>query len=162
MFNVLINYCTVFHSGCTLHSQPSGTCKVTISLYLFLVILYKLIFCNVHLNKNVLLSFNTFLKHSISSVQFLSCVWLGDPMDCTTSGFPVQHQLWELAQMHVQRVDDDIQPSHSLSSPSPPAVFRFFLASRSFPMSQYILHQMAQILELQHQSFQWILRANFL
>ena len=161
MFNVLRNYRTVFHSGCTLHSQPSGTYKVTISVYLFLVIFYKLTFRNVYLNKNVLLSFNIVWKHSISSVQFLSCVWLWDPMDCTTPGFPVQHQLWELAQMHVQPVGDDIQPSHSLSSPSPPSVFSFSWHQSLF---QWVssLHQVAQGLELQHQSFQWILRANFL
>ena len=42
-------------------------------------------------------------------------------MDCSTSGFPVHHQLLELAQTHVHRVGDAIQPSHPLSSPSPPA-----------------------------------------
>ena len=44
-----------------------------------------------------------------------------DPMDCSTPGFPVHHQLPELAQTHVHRVGDAIQPSHPLSSPSPPA-----------------------------------------
>ena len=43
-------------------------------------------------------------------------------MDCSTSGFPVQHQVPELAQTHVHRVDDAIQPSHPLLSPSPPAL----------------------------------------
>ena len=52
-----------------------------------------------------------------SSVQFLSC----DPMDCSTPGLPVHHQLPELAQTHVHRVSDAIQPSHPLLSPSPPA-----------------------------------------
>ena len=42
-------------------------------------------------------------------------------MDCSTPGFPVHHQLPELAQTHVHRVSDAIQPSHPLSSPSPPA-----------------------------------------
>ena len=42
-------------------------------------------------------------------------------MDCSTPGFPVHHQLPELAQTHVHRVRDAIQPSHPLSSPSPPA-----------------------------------------
>ena len=43
------------------------------------------------------------------------------PLDCSTPGFPVLHQLPELAQTHVRRVGDPIQPSHPLSSPSPPA-----------------------------------------
>ena len=44
------------------------------------------------------------------------------PMDCSTSGFPVHQQLPELSQTHVHRVSDTIQPSHPLSSPSPPAL----------------------------------------
>ena len=44
-----------------------------------------------------------------------------DPMDCSTPGFPVHHQLLEFAQTHVHWVDDAIQLSHSLSSPSPSA-----------------------------------------
>ena len=46
---------------------------------------------------------------------------LCDPMDCGTPGFPVHHQLPELTQTHVHRVGDAIQPSHTLSSPSPPS-----------------------------------------
>ena len=42
-------------------------------------------------------------------------------MDCSTPGFPVQHELLEPAQIHVHQVGDAIQPSHPLSSPSPPA-----------------------------------------
>ena len=58
----------------------------------------------------------------ISSVQFSrSVVSLCDPMNCRTSGLPVHHQLPEFTQTHVQRVSDAIQPSHPLSSPSPPA-----------------------------------------
>ena len=50
-----------------------------------------------------------------------SCPTLCDPMDCSTPGFPVHHQLLELAQTQIHRVGDAIQPSHPLSSPSPPA-----------------------------------------
>ena len=50
-----------------------------------------------------------------------SCLTLYDPMECSTPGFPVLHQLPELAQTHVHRVSDAIQPSHPLSSPSPSA-----------------------------------------
>ena len=61
-------------------------------------------------------------KHiDISSVP-QSCLTLCDPMDCCTAGFPVCHQLPELAHTHIHQVDDVIQPSHSLWSPSPPAV----------------------------------------
>ena len=51
-----------------------------------------------------------------------SSLTLCDPMDCSTPGFPVHHQLPELAQTHVHRVGDAIQPFHPLSSPSPPAL----------------------------------------
>ena len=50
------------------------------------------------------------------------CPTLCDPMDCRTPGFPVHHQLPELAQTHVHWVGDATQPSHHLSSPSPPAI----------------------------------------
>ena len=50
------------------------------------------------------------------------CPTLCNPMDCSTPGFPVHHQLLELAQTHVHWVGDAIQPSHPLSSPSPPAL----------------------------------------
>ena len=56
----------------------------------------------------------------VSSVT-QSCPTLCDPMDCSTPGFPVHHQLLELTQTHVYQVSDAIQPSHPLSSPSPPA-----------------------------------------
>ena len=63
-----------------------------------------------------------------SSIQSLSRVWLCDPMSCRMPGFPVLHQFPELAQTHVHWVGDAIQPSHPLSSPSPPAF--------SFPQHQ--------------------------
>ena len=50
-----------------------------------------------------------------------SCPTLCDPMDCSTPGFPVHHQLPEFTQTQVHRVGDAIQPSHPLSPPSPPA-----------------------------------------
>ena len=46
-----------------------------------------------------------------------SCLILCDPMDCSIRGFPVHHQLLELAQTHVHRVGDAIQPSHPLPAP---------------------------------------------
>ena len=53
------------------------------------------------------------------SSGFQSCLTLCDPMDCSTPGFPVHHQLPELAQTHVHQVCDAIQPSRPLLSPSP-------------------------------------------
>ena len=50
-----------------------------------------------------------------------SCLTLCDPMNCSMPGLPVHHQLPEFTQTHVHRVSDAIQPSHPLSSPSPPA-----------------------------------------
>ena len=61
---------------------------------------------------------------NIISVQFNSVpqlyLTLCDPMDCNSPGLPVHHQLPELAQTHVLQIGDAIQPSHPLSSPSPP------------------------------------------
>ena len=50
-----------------------------------------------------------------------SCLTLSDHMDCSMPGLPIHHQLPELAQTHVHQVSDATQPSHPLSSPSPPA-----------------------------------------
>ena len=63
--------------------------------------------------------------HCFRSVQFSSvtqlCLTLCNPMNRSTPGLPVHHQLPEFTQTHVHRVGDAIQPSHPLSSPSPPA-----------------------------------------
>ena len=74
------------------------------------------------------------IDYSLQSVSSItqSCPTLCDPMECSTPGFPVHHQLPELAQAHVHSVGDAIQPSHPLSSPSP---LQFSPASGSFPMS---------------------------
>ena len=75
-----------------------------------------------------------------SSVQFSSvaqsCLSLCNPKDCNTPGFPVHCQLLKLAQTHVHWVGDAIQPSHSLSSPSPPCL-QSLSASGSFLISQF-------------------------
>ena len=66
-----------------------------------------------------------FLPFQFSSVQFISvaqsCPTLCDPMNCSTPDLPVHHHLPEFTQTHIHRVRDAIQPSHPLSSPSPPA-----------------------------------------
>ena len=93
------------------------------------------------------------------SVQSLSCVWLF--VIPWTPAFSVHH-LPELAQTHVHWVSDAIQPSHLLSSPSPPT----FNLSQHQGLFKWVTssHQVAKVLEfqLQCQSFQWIFRINFL
>ena len=74
-----------------------------------------------------------------------SCPTLWHPMDCSTPGLPVYHQLLEFTQTHVHWVGDAIQPSHPLSSPSPPA----FNPSQHQGLFQWVssLHQVAKVLE---------------
>ena len=85
------------------------------------------------------------------SVQFSfvaqSCPTLCDPMNCSTPGLPVHHQLLEFTQTHVHRVSDAIQPSHPLSSPSPPAPN----PSQHQSLFQWVncSHQVAKVLEFQ-------------
>ena len=73
----------------------------------------------------------------ISSVTH-SCPTLCNPMDCSTPGLPVHHQLPEFTQTHVRQVSDAIQPSHPLLSSSPPTL-KSFPASGSFQMTQFFL-----------------------
>ena len=61
------------------------------------------------------------IEASASAKSLQSCQTLCDPMNLSTPGLPVHHQLPEFTQTHVHRVSDVIQPSHPLSSPSPPA-----------------------------------------
>ena len=104
-----------------------------------------------------------FIQHSFSStshgpchVQFSSVTesipTLCDPMDCSMPGLPVHHQFPEFTQTHVHWASDAIQPSHPLSSPSPPT----FNLSQHQGLFQWVrsLHEVAKVLEfqLQHQS----------
>ena len=94
---------------------------------------------------------------NIHSVQFSSvaqsCPTLCDPMNHSTPGLPVHHQLPEFTQTHVHRVGDAIQPSHPLSSPFAPS------PSQHQGLFQWVKssHEVAKVLEFQpqHQSFQW-------
>ena len=101
---------------------------------------------------NLIICEQGFPDISFSSVTQL-CLTLCDPIDCSTQGLPVHHQLLQLAQTHVHRVSDATQPSHPLSSPSPA-----FSLSQHQGLFQWVssLHQVAKVLELQrqHQSFQ--------
>ena len=102
----------------------------------------------------------------IASVQFSSvtqsCPILCDPMNRSTPGLPVHHQLPEFTQTHVHRVSDAIQPSHPLSSPSPPVPH----PSQHQGLFQCVnsSYEVAKVLEfqLQHQSFQRTPRTDLL
>ena len=75
------------------------------------------------------------LGYQFSSVA-QSCLTLCDPMNHSTPGLPIHHQLLESTQTHVRCVGDAIHPSHPLSSPSPTAL-NLLPASGSFPMSRF-------------------------
>ena len=91
-----------------------------------------------------------------------SCPTLCNPMNCSTPGLPVHHQLPEFTQTHVHRDSDAIQPSHPLSSSSPPAPN----PSQHQSLFQRVnsSHEVAKVLEfqLQHHSFQRNPRADLL
>ena len=113
---------------------------------------YQLKFC---LFFKIIFKFNTFLNSlfQFSSVT-QSCLTLCDPMNHSTPGLPVHHQLPESTQTHVHCVGDAIQPSYLLSSPSPPTLnlsqYQSLFKGVSSP------HLVAKVLEFhsQHQSFQ--------
>ena len=99
------------------------------------------------------------------AAQFISvaqlCPTLCDPMDCSTPGLPVHHQLPEFTQTHVHWVGDAIQPSHPAPSPSLPT---FNLSQHQGLFRVSSSHQVAKVLEfqLQDQSFQRIFKTDFL
>ena len=98
-----------------------------------------------------------------SSVQSLSCVpTLCDSMNRSTPVPPVHQQLPESTQTHVHRINDATQPSHPLSSPSPPTLS----LSQNQGLFKWVRssHQVAKVLEFQpqHQPFQWTPRTDLL
>ena len=99
----------------------------------------------------LLMIFLKSIKEKQSSVQFSSvaqsCPTLYDPMNLSTPGLPVHHQLPEFIQTHVHWVGDAIQPSHPLSSPSPSAPN----PSQHQSLFQWVnsLHEVAKVLEFQ-------------
>jgi len=102
----------------------------------------------------------------LDTVQFSSvtqlCLTLWDSVNHSTPGLTVHHQLPEFIKTHVHWIGDAIQPSHPLSSPSPPA----FNLSQHHGLFQWVSssHQVAKVLEfqLQHQSFQFTSRTDLL
>ena len=114
-----------------------------------------------------LLHCSRLILHHLSHQLFCFCsviqsfLTLCDPMDSGMPRFPVHHHLPELAQTHVRWISDSIRPSRPLTSPSPlPSIF---------PSVRVFSHEPALRIrwpkywsQLQHQSFQWIFRMNFL
>ena len=98
---------------------------------------------------------------SLLLFSLLSHIWLCYPMDCSMPDSPVLRCLLKSAQARVHWVDDAIQPSHPLPSPSPSA----FSLSQHQGLFQWVSfsYQGVKILELllQHESFQWIFRVDF-
>ena len=116
--------------------------------------------------KSSVVNFVSRVLTHLGRLQFSSivqlCLTLCDPMNRSTPGLPVHHQLPEFTQTHVHRVGDAIQPSHPLSSPSPPTPN----PSQHQGLFQWVSssHEVAKGLEyqLQHQSFQRTPRTDLL
>ena len=119
---------------------------------------------SLHIKRNY--GVERFFLWKVSSVHFIlvaqSCPTLCDPMNCSTPGLPVHYQLPEFTQTYVYWVSDAIQPSHPLSSTSPPALNLSQHQGLFKRVSS--LHQMAKVLEfqLQDQSLQWTPRTALL
>ena len=158
------------HSG---HAVYNSTWHRTEALYIYMYIFVEwigesfisiqvneinVIFLRVHQDHDVLVCYRVACCHPVVK----RCPTLCNPMDCSTPSFLVFHCLLESAQTHVYWVGDTIQPSDSLSPPSPLALNLFQHQS----LFQWVSssHQVAQVLELQlqHQSFQWIFRVDLL
>ena len=131
-------------------------CLFILLIFLLILLLLTIIYTNNNYMANCHVR-----KSSVSSVTQL-CLTLCNPKDCSKPGLPVYHQLLEFTQTHVLWVGDAIQPSHPLSSPSPPA----FNLSQHQGLFQWVSssHQVAKVLEfqLQHQFFHWIFSTDFL
>ena len=138
----------------TITMIPKASTSITSHQYHFSFVLriFKIYFLR-KFQYIILLTIITMLCIQVSSVT-QSCPTLCDPMNRSTPGLPVHHQLPEFTQTHVHQVGDAIQPSHPLSSPSPPAPN----PSQHQSLFQWVSssHQVAKVLEfqLQHQSFQ--------
>ena len=103
--------------------------------------------------------YTTWISYCFCCSFAQSCPTLCNPMNCSSPAFLVVHCLPEFAQTHVHWVDDAIQPSHPLSPPSPTLNLSQYQGLFQWVGSS---HQVAKVLDLQHQSFQWIFRVDFL
>ena len=133
------------------------------SLSIFILILHRIDSCNIILKADSVSPPTSFFFFKVQfTLVAQSYPNLCDRMDRSTPGLPVHHQLLEPTQTHVHWVGVAIQPSHPLSSPSPPT----FNLSQHQGRFQWVSssHQEARVLELQlqHQFFQWIFKTDFL
>ena len=153
------------------HFKQCSSCSDSQHAHLHPLTFVQGSFCNSHPNSQNHMEGLSFtwpvLKRFVGlNVQFSSvaqsCPTLCDPMNRSTLGLPVHHQLLEFSQTHVLQVGDGIQPSYPLSSPSPPAPN----PSQHQGLFQWVnsSHEVAKVLEfqLQHQSFQWTPRTGLL
>ena len=122
------------------------------------------LFHNIYVCEIITLYILNLYNQSINSISSVAQSYptLCDPMNPSTPGLPVHHQLPEFTQTHVHWVGDATQPSHPLLSPYPPAPN----PSQHQGLFQWVnsSHEVAKVLEfqLQHQSFQWTPRTDLL
>ena len=135
----------VLQSSTLLHSRSPASSGCSLQKCYYKSHDSLILVTNAHLLRIVSCNFH------FSSVQFSSvaqlCPTLCDPMNRSTPGLPVHHQLPGFTQTHVHRVGDAIQPSHPLSSPSPPAPN----PSQYQSLFQWVnsSHEVAKVLEFQ-------------
>ena len=137
--------------GLVQRSRGYGYSHVLLLIWYFILLLTH----NTSTSRHISSSSSLCLRASmyLSSVQFSavsqSCPTLFDPMDYSTPGFPVNHQFPEFTQINVHWVSDAMQPSHPLSSPSPPT----FNLSQHQGLFKWLssLHQVAKVLVFQLQ-----------
>ena len=123
--------------------------------------IFSCTWAGIYISSSLTLKFWTQSEFKFSSVTH-SCLTLCEPMDWSTPGSPVHHQLPGLTQTHVHWVGDAIQSSHPLSFTFPPA----FNLSQHQGLFKWVSssHQVAKVLEFQlkHQTFQWTPRTDVL
>ena len=105
-------------------SSSSSSSRVYSHIFWHYLMTFQSLQCNKEIKDpklpQLVVLFAFWVNYQFSSVA-QSCPTLCDPMNCSTTGLPVHHQLPEFTQIYIHWVSDALQPSHPLSSPSPPA-----------------------------------------